>query len=360
MRPLVTVLIPAYNHEKYIEQTIRSIINQTYDNIELIVINDGSSDKTWEIIQSMREVCERRFTKTIFLNQKNKGITKTLNSGIKMAEGKYIKSIASDDYLVPEAIEKFVSFAEQNADVELVFSDGFHIESEKLSNMDFSKNGMQKFSDLFDFKDGYLFDYLLTKVFFAPTTSVFYTKNLIERINYYDESLLIEDIDFFLRASKETKFYFLNDILVYHRIHPNNTGRNHEILIKTAELMLNKYDVEFCGGISNYQTLQYTLSKFLAYLPVKKIKEISKDKKIIIWGAGSFFSQYKDIIEFDYVVDTNTKIAKENWPDLCIEPPEKLLYENKEEIFIVVCSSFYVEIFNWLDQNGFKREINYL
>ncbi|QPA30703.1 hypothetical protein [Thermaerobacillus caldiproteolyticus] len=106
---------------------------------------------------------------------------------------------------------------------------------------------------------------------------------------------MIEDIDFFLRASKETKFYFFDDILVYHRIHPNNTGRNYEILIKTAELVLNKYDVEFCGGISNYQTLQYTLSKCLAYVPVKKIKEISKDKKIIIWGAGSFFSQYKDI-----------------------------------------------------------------
>ncbi|QPA30704.1 glycosyltransferase family A protein [Thermaerobacillus caldiproteolyticus] len=67
------------------------------------------------------------------MNQKNKEIAKTANSGIKMSEGKYIKPIASADYLVPEAIERFVSFAEQNTDVELIFSDGFHIESEKLS-----------------------------------------------------------------------------------------------------------------------------------------------------------------------------------------------------------------------------------
>ena len=66
-KALISILIPAYNHEKYIQETIQSIIQQSYQNLELIIINDGSNDTTWEKINAMRELCENRFVRTIFL-----------------------------------------------------------------------------------------------------------------------------------------------------------------------------------------------------------------------------------------------------------------------------------------------------
>ena len=76
---LVSVLIPAYNHEQYVQLTIRSIIEQTYQNIELIVIDDGSKDSTWEKISELKSECEKRFRRVDFSTQENSGTCKTLN-----------------------------------------------------------------------------------------------------------------------------------------------------------------------------------------------------------------------------------------------------------------------------------------
>ena len=77
--PLVSVIIPAYNHEKYIQETIKSIINQTYYHIELIIINDGSKDTTWKKIQEMELECKNRFVTVYFATQENAGTCVTLN-----------------------------------------------------------------------------------------------------------------------------------------------------------------------------------------------------------------------------------------------------------------------------------------
>ena len=105
MKPLISVIIPAYNHEKYIVQTIMSIIDQSYKNLELIIIDDGSSDNTWKVIKSLKEQCLARFTKVEFITQKNQGICATLNKLISLTSGVYIYTIASDDMAKPNAIE---------------------------------------------------------------------------------------------------------------------------------------------------------------------------------------------------------------------------------------------------------------
>ena len=89
-KKLVSILISAYNHEKYIEETIYSIINQDYRNIELLIIDDGSQDKTWDIIQSLKEKCIKRFTRIYFHKQINAGFCVTLNYLLDRANGEYI------------------------------------------------------------------------------------------------------------------------------------------------------------------------------------------------------------------------------------------------------------------------------
>ncbi len=363
MGPLVTVLMPAYNHEKYIAQSIKSIIDQTYKNIELIVINDGSSDGTWDEIQKLKVECENRFVNTIFVNQENKGINKTLNIGIGLAQGVYIKPSASDDYLTPQAIEQVISYTNIKPEAELICSDAYYIESEDLTNFNFKKP-MAKYSDFIKFEDGNIFEYVLANVFAMPSISVFYTKNLIRNLNYYDENLMYEDIDFFLKASRDYKIYFIKEPLVYHRLHSYNTGRNLGFLMSSVEPILEKFNIDFCKGIENYNILQTALltylPKRLGQIPLERVYQLSSGKKVVIWGAGSFFADYKDKVEFSYVVDSQVAISQNRWPELRIEPPELLLEENKENIFILVCSSYYVEIFEWLKKNGFKINENYI
>ena len=112
-KPLVSVIIPAYGHAHFIDETIDSALQQTYKNLELIIINDGSPDNIAEVIESRRSECEKRFTRFVFISRENKGLAKTLNQCLKEAQGEYVAITASDDKFEPEAIETLVSFLEK-------------------------------------------------------------------------------------------------------------------------------------------------------------------------------------------------------------------------------------------------------
>ena len=138
---LISVGIPAYNHEYYIQETIRSIINQTYKNIELIILDDGSTDSTWEKIQEIKQECEERFVRIHFEKQKNIGCSRTNHKLITLAKGKYYMVLASDDLAKPNAIEVEHKFLSENPDYVSCVGDNDLIDSE--SNyvfMDQNKN----------------------------------------------------------------------------------------------------------------------------------------------------------------------------------------------------------------------------
>src|SRR5574344_2044614 len=119
-KKLVSVLIPSFNHEKYINQTIRSVLDQTYSRIELIIIDDGSTDHTYQMEQCMEKQCIARFEKFILKKQDNEGTISTLNSLIKLAHGEYILILASDDILDNNAISLEVNILENDNEVGVV------------------------------------------------------------------------------------------------------------------------------------------------------------------------------------------------------------------------------------------------
>ena len=120
---LVSVLVPAYNHENYVQEAIHSVIEQTYENIELIVVDDGSKDNTWQKIQEMKEECEKRFSRVHFETKQNEGTCATLNRLMSLANGEYIAILASDDLYKPQLIEKELQFLSQNPDYILCVGD---------------------------------------------------------------------------------------------------------------------------------------------------------------------------------------------------------------------------------------------
>ncbi|MDY3694521.1 MAG: glycosyltransferase family 2 protein [Proteus mirabilis] len=110
--PLVSVVIPAYNAQDYLERAVNSVLNQSYNNIEIIIINDGSSDNTLNIIEKL----SRTYKEIIFLSHENQGISKTRNRGIEVAKGEYICFLDSDDTYEPEFLLDLFNQAIQNND----------------------------------------------------------------------------------------------------------------------------------------------------------------------------------------------------------------------------------------------------
>ncbi|HFI0737525.1 TPA: glycosyltransferase family 2 protein, partial [Streptococcus suis] len=116
MNNLVSVVITCYNHEKYVGQCIESVFNQSFQNIELIVINDGSSDLSGQIIEDL--IKQSPFKDTIYLTQENIGICATRNRAIEMINGDFLLFVDSDNFLEFNYIEKLLNTAiEENADI---------------------------------------------------------------------------------------------------------------------------------------------------------------------------------------------------------------------------------------------------
>ena len=115
MKSLISVLIPSYNHQNYVQDTIKSIINQSYKNIELIAVDDGSSDLTFQKINELRTECEKRFKRVHFETKENEGTIATFNKLVSLTSGEYIYFIASDDMIADvNAIKIQAEFLDKN------------------------------------------------------------------------------------------------------------------------------------------------------------------------------------------------------------------------------------------------------
>lgn len=116
MEKLVSIIIPAYNTEKYIGNCIESVIKQTYHNLEVIIVNDGSEDNTLGIITKAR----LRDNRVVVINQENNGPSAARNAGLKICRGDYVFFLDSDDWLIPNCIEKLISIEEEKK-VDIIF-----------------------------------------------------------------------------------------------------------------------------------------------------------------------------------------------------------------------------------------------
>lgn len=260
--PLVSVLIPAYNHENYIQETIESIINQTYPNIELIILDDGSKDKTWEKITELKSKCENRFVKSYFETKQNEGTCITLNKLLKLSSGEFVYIIASDDLAKPQAIEKEVKFLQNNPDYALAVGDNEYVDSMGKqifrTQKAFTSNIKNaKYKTVKEFLSSKLkIDFLsddfgsyktLYKENYIPNGYLI-RKNIFETIGNFTKNAPLEDFWLMLQISKYKKMKYIDEILFSYRIHDTNTignsTRMRELTTKTRnyeQKLLEKY-----------------------------------------------------------------------------------------------------------------------
>lgn len=300
---LISVIIPAYNHENYVQETIESIINQTYQNIELIVIDDGSKDSTWQKINELKQKCEERFVNTVFKTRENKGSCETQTELIQNSKGEFVYLIASDDTAEPYAIEKLYSFLSKNPDYALCVGDDAFMDSEsktcywdKNRNIVYDKNQaeyftfadfLQKVNDL-DFSKDYFGTYSTLYPRNYIPNGYLIRKSVFEKTGMFTKEAPLEDYWLMLQISKYAKMKYIDDVLFHYRWHSTNTikqkdkigeylrqTRIHENkLLESLDLNTVTPDVkEFIqkGNCYKKQNILGILTRTVSMSPFKKI-----------------------------------------------------------------------------------------
>jgi len=216
VQPLVSVIMPAYNTEQYIGDSIQSVLDQTYTNWELLVVDDGSTDKTAEIVGAFTDTDSR--VKYFF--QPNGGQSKARNIGIQKARGSLLAFLDSDDLWLPEKLQLQLQ-AVVATNVDVVYSNGFVIYEPGAApgQMEFPiVAGMVEGRKMFD---------LLLLLNFIPVQSVVLRREVFDKAGPFDESLLCEDYDLWLKiAASGASFYGMSEKLIKYRRHP--TATTHE------------------------------------------------------------------------------------------------------------------------------------
>lgn len=227
--PLVSVVIPCYNHAQFVQETIQSVIDQDYENIELIIIDDGSKDNSVEVIEKMKPACEARFKRFEFRHRSNKGLSITLNEALEWCEGSYYFPLASDDIIYASIISKEVSLLEKRKECGMC-----HAHAESI----YSKPNVEDDST---YLHEFTFEQLINKnMIYAPTVMI--RMSILKMLGGFDESLYMEDWDMWLRIlDAGYKIAFVNEILAFYRQHENNSYKNFSRMENASDSILNKW-----------------------------------------------------------------------------------------------------------------------
>ena len=206
---LVSIIIPTYNREEFISDAILSCLNQTYKNIEIIVIDDGSTDNTKTILE---DFTIRYNNKIKYFSKENSGVSSARNFGISLSRGEFIQFLDSDDLIDQTKLEKQVKCLNKNKDIFGVYC-GTRYFKDTIDNIifnNFFKCSINCYKNLLEGN-------------FIPIHSI-----IVRRCNIiFDESLsYFEDWEFWLRVLENKKISYIDEYLCYVRVHNTNTSRN--------------------------------------------------------------------------------------------------------------------------------------
>ncbi|MFK3972254.1 glycosyltransferase family 2 protein [Pseudomonas sp. NPDC087358] len=211
--PLVSVLVPCFNHELYIEECLLSILAQDYDNFELIVVNDGSTDASAEKIEALRQVHGFEF-----YQQENKGVSAALNNALGHARGEFIITHDSDDVMLAGRIRRQVSYMLEHPEVGLLGAKVIYIDSKgaPLKHKVAANARVQRWT----------FDELLADAYAVGAPVAMYRREAIDKVGGYDPSIKVQDFQMTLRVAQAGyQVDILPDRVTLYRRHETNISK---------------------------------------------------------------------------------------------------------------------------------------
>ncbi|OGU23031.1 MAG: hypothetical protein A2X85_14300 [Geobacteraceae bacterium GWF2_54_21] len=217
--PLVSIIIPTYNSASFITEAIDSCLMQTYTKFEIIVINDGSTDNTDEVVL-------KYIDKITYIKQENAGAARARNLGIAEAKGDYIAFLDADDIWITDKLQKQIEIMKRNPNIALVYG--------KFEN--FSEGTNEILSIMPDsIQSGFLFDHILINNLIG-LSSVLVRKSVLDEVGSFDERLLTaEDTNLWLKIAYKYPFGVVSEILFRRRIHGGNISERVDIKVGTLD-----------------------------------------------------------------------------------------------------------------------------
>ena len=263
----ISVIIPVYNSSTYLRKCLDSVVNQTLKDIEIIIINDGSTDDSKNIIEEYTG----KYKNIIFIDQENKGIGKTRNIGIKMATGEYITFVDSDDYIKENMLEEYYKYAKKH-NFDLVI--GSYIKKINNKEIIFENN---------KFKTGNVktTPQILYLIEYGPWAKLYKREMIINNNIYFDEKRKYEDMPFVSKALLKSKLIGqITEPYYYYIIHNNS---------ETTTMDKRIFDIlDILKEIKDYYKREYYLRDELDYVIIDKVttymlqQRVQKDNKLRI------------------------------------------------------------------------------
>ncbi len=232
--PLVSVIMPVYNGEQFIAQAIDSALAQTLRNIEVIVVDDGSSDASGSIADRYAVAHPKRVR---VVHQANAGLPLARNAALAAARGRYLALLDADDIWLPDHLSICVDMLERDADIGLVHADSEYIDAEGTR---FAVEEEQRWGR--DARDPYR-EVLLRRQHIVCPTAVF-RRSVVARVGQFDAAfnrLGCEDRDLWLRIAETSKVVYIEGVQALYRIHGSNMSANTERMWRARKLLVEKY-----------------------------------------------------------------------------------------------------------------------
>lgn len=235
--PRVSILMPTYNSAAYIKKSIDSVCSQDFKDWELIIIDDGSTDNTYDIVASFQAILQNRLT---YIRTHNQGASLARNVGLKLCRGAFIAFLDSDDIWDSQKLSKQLEIFDQNPSIDLVFSNALIIDSNDLST---NKNYVKP-SEL-EIPAKQIYTQILAKRNYIPFSSIVVKKPVADEVGEFDDAFKSsQDSDWLLRLASKHMILGINENLVFYRVHGASISsdiglRKHDtvrILLKNIEL----------------------------------------------------------------------------------------------------------------------------
>lgn len=305
--PLITVYITNYNYEKYIQKSIESVLNQTLQNFELIIIDDGSTDNSKEIIE---QYAQHPAIKVIF--QKNKGLNITNNIAMRVATGKYIMRLDADDYLDPNALLVMSNMLERDSQLGLVFPDYYMIDAEENILSVEKRHEFDKNVSVFDQP--------------AHGACTMIRLNFLINLGGYDEEFSCQDgYELWIKFVARYKVSNVNTPLFYYRQHGGNLTTNENKILSTRTAIKEKFVKK--NELEKLNTI--------AIIPVRGTKYSSKNIAFKKLNGRSVLDRKIDAAldakKINYVIISSPDIDVEKYIQTVYSHHPKILFHKREK-----------------------------
>lgn len=305
--PKISVIIPSYNHQRYVRAAVLSVLNQSFTNLEVIVVDDGSKDKTVAEVKKIKDPRVKLFT-----FKQNRGACTAANFAVSKAKGSYIAMLSSDDEFEPEKLAKQLTFLEQNPSIGAVFSRATIIDAQGRA---FKQRHF--YSNIFDQPNRTQADWL--RFFFYNANSLCHPSALIRKkvytkIGSYDPRFAqLPDLHFWIRLVQHFPIHVLSERLVRFRVHTNNvsgdttrTHARHQIEMSWVLPLFTELPADLVAEVFPESATLARSPIFSSYVAATQALLLTSPAHVL-FGVQTLFgllttkaSLLKELYDFDY------------------------------------------------------------